>query len=134
MEFLREKDENFICALHVDSFHLYMYYPGGSKMGYEFLLGETVLFKAEDYNPSTLHNVDSVESAVNLLGFLTVQTGGAEPEYFKDYTPQQLEWADSIDCEKLGGMVMDFEAGEPEYQAAARDYFEKGFTRDAKVN
>lgn len=134
MDYLKEQDENFLCAFHADSMHLYMYYQGGPLVAYEFLIGDHTLFKRNDYRPSPLHNVDSIESVVNLLGFLTVQPGGVEEDYFHDYTQEQMDWAESMDCEKLGGMVTDFEAGEPEYKKAAQAYFKKGFTREAKVN
>jgi len=130
MEYLQENDEQFICAFHHDSYHLYMYNAKHPKLAYQFFIGENLLFQGDDHTPSPLFDVDSVENMVHLLGFLTVQPGGVEEDYFANYTPDQMDWAASIDCEKLGSLVTDFEAAEdPAYKEAATAYFRNGFIR-----
>jgi hypothetical protein len=133
MEYYKSHDTRFLCAFNADSFHLFIYYKGGDFVSYEFFIGNNEsaapLFTGEDYKPSPLHDIDSIESVVNLLGFLTVPIGGAEKEYFEKYTAAQLDWANSIDCETLGAMVADYEAGEEPYKQLAIEYFENGFTR-----
>jgi hypothetical protein len=46
---------------------------------------------------------------LNLLAFLTLQDGDTDAEYFEGYTPEQLAWRESRDCEELGWWVSDRE-------------------------
>ena len=64
MNLLKEADENFLCGFHDDSIHLYLYYKGGDLVAYEFIWGETVLFNGQDFKPSPLYDIDSMESVV----------------------------------------------------------------------
>lgn len=68
------------------------------------------LFEGRDFSPSpTLAEPDSRLAALDLLGFLTLQPGDTDPEYFADYTPAQLEWASSTECESLAWLVSDLQ-------------------------
>ena len=49
------------------------------------------------------------ENAMSLMGFLTCKQGDVDAEYFKDYTPDQLAFTESMDCEELSLMVYDYE-------------------------
>jgi len=71
-------------------------------VGYEFKnpAGE-VLFEGEDYRPSPCHCSNSDDALRDLIGFLTVQPGDTDEEYFKDYTPEQIDFSKSGDCEYL---------------------------------
>lgn len=44
------------------------------------------------------------------LGFLSLQDGDTDEEYFKDYTPDQIAWRDSPRCEELSLIQYDMEA------------------------
>jgi hypothetical protein len=54
----------------------------------------STLFEGEDFRCSPLHAIASDETMGALLGFLTLRPGDTDPEYFADYTPQQLEFCD----------------------------------------
>ncbi len=71
-------------------------------------LGE-VLFVGNDFGASPLHNPTGKDSAIALLGFFTLQDGDTDSEYFDKYTPVQLQFSKSFDCEALSLIVSDFE-------------------------
>ena len=52
------------------------------------------VFEGEDFSPSPLHAIDSDEAVAALMGFLTLRPGDTDREYFAEYTPEQLEFAD----------------------------------------
>lgn len=109
---------------------LFLIYTGGSMIEYVVFLKEEVLFDGNDYKPSPLHSIDSLDSAINLLGFLTVQKGDTDDEYFKNYTANQLEWSESFACEQLKGLISDFEyedKSDPIYHQNAVEYFSSKF-------
>lgn len=68
-----------------------------------------IIFKGEDFGASPLHSPEGKESAISLLGFLTLQKGDTDDEYFDNYTPIQIEFSESQDCENLRLIVDDFE-------------------------
>jgi hypothetical protein len=84
-------------------------YRGQTKIGYRFCDGGKVIFTGEDFCASPLHADDSPESVHALLGFLSCQPGDTDAEYFKDYTPAQMAWAQSYRAELLGLLVSNFE-------------------------
>jgi hypothetical protein len=68
-----------------------------------------LLFSGSDFHASPMHKPESKESAIALLGFLTCKPGDTDNEYFKDYTEDQLNFANSQECENLQYIVYDFE-------------------------
>lgn len=52
----------------------------------------TTLFKGEDFGCSPCLSIDGRESVAGLMTFLTLRPGDTDPEYFADYTPQQLAY------------------------------------------
>ena len=61
----------------------------------------TVLFAGSDLHTSPLHKPAGRDSAIALLGFLTLRKGDTDAEYFDKYTPKQLEFSESADCDDL---------------------------------
>lgn len=130
-EVLKYESENLLCTLNLKAYDIiiYLVYTGSSKVRYYMFLDGKLLFKGNDFRPSPLHGIDSIQSVVSLLGFLTVQEHDTDPEYFKDYTPEQLEWSNSGYCEAVKGLVSDYEDSEPEYKKRAQRIFKKAFKR-----
>lgn len=96
-------------------FSVFTLYQGTEKLQYfAFWKGE-LLFTGNDFRPSPLHEIDSLEAICLLLGFLTLQPGDADKEYFKKYTTKQMEWAKSFECEQLKSKISDFEDRDSEY-------------------
>lgn len=60
-----------------------------------------VIFEGDDFGCAPLHDPASDDAARALLGFLTLKPGDVEKEYFDSYTPQQLRFALSYQCEAL---------------------------------
>lgn len=57
-------------------------------------VGRGVLFRSErDYGCAPGHPIDSEDSVRGLLGFLTLQPGDTDDEYFEDYTEEQMAFA-----------------------------------------
>ena len=84
---------------------------GKSRIAYEFKTpaGE-MLFNAEDFHASPCHAIDSDECLRSLLGFLTLSPGDTESDYFADYTPEQMAFAEG-DAEQLKIWSFDDEDG-----------------------
>lgn len=106
-----------ICRLTVPANNIVitLYYTGNEYTAYQMLKDDSILFQGNDYKPSPLNCIDSLQSILDLFGFLTVQSGDTDKEYFKNYTPEQLAFADSFECENLHGLIMDLEDEEGEY-------------------
>jgi len=96
-------------------------YYCGDKVAYKMYVDGKLLFKGADYKPSIFHSWDSLESSIALLSFLTVGVGDVEDEYFKDYSPNQLEWADNGGTrEGLQIVLMDLEDEDGEFYSEAK--------------
>ncbi len=67
------------------------------------------IFQGDDFGASPLHSPEGRESAIALLGFLTLKKGDTDDEYFEKYTPLQMEFSESADCENLSLIVYDEE-------------------------
>jgi hypothetical protein len=87
---------------------------GKSILGYEMYTpkGE-LLFSGDDLHCSPMHAIDSDASLRALLGFLTLRPGDTDSEYFENYTPAQMEFAQG-DAEELQLWGMEPE-DDPEY-------------------
>lgn len=75
--------------------------PSALPQGMEDAPAPGVLFEGEDFAGSPLHADDSDETLAALLGFLTLRKGDTDAEHFESYTPEQLAWSASYDCEIL---------------------------------
>lgn len=82
---------------------------GKAMLGYSLSHKSRIIFEGNDFACSPLHPIDSFETACALLGFLTLRPGDTDQEYFDRYTKEQLEWANSTDCENLSAYVASLE-------------------------
>jgi hypothetical protein len=61
------------------------------------------LFAGDDFGCSPMHAIDSIATAEALMSFLTLRPGDTDADYFKAYTPQQLDYcaryAESLSAE-----------------------------------
>jgi hypothetical protein len=109
---------------------------GQSKLGYRFeRLPEPstlpqgmedapepgVLFEGEDFAGSPMHASDSDETLAALLTFLCLRPGDTDREYFESYSPEQLAWAGSYDCEVLACEVSMLADAEPDAEPVWQD-------------
>ena len=53
-----------------------------------------LLFHGDDFSVSPMHGLDSDETILALMNFLCLKPGDTDAEYFEEYTPEQLEFAD----------------------------------------
>lgn len=71
---------------------------GQTTIGYELVqvgrFGPRTIFTGEDFNGNPMHADDSRETALTLLGFLTLRPGDTDASYFAHYTPEQEAFAD----------------------------------------
>ena len=93
---------------------------GKSRLSYSFADNGVTIFEGGDFGASPLHAIDSDETVRALLGFLSLQAGDTDSEYFDSYTPEQLAWRDdraeelALFCEQ--GSIGDY--GTAEYGTA----------------
>lgn len=66
---------------------------GKSIIRYEFSDRKGCIFKGSDFACSPMHAIDSDECVRALLSFLTLRPGDTDSEYFDNYTPEQLDFA-----------------------------------------
>ena len=70
---------------------------GKNIVGYQFYKVDTgeVIFSGEDFCCSPLHAIDSNECLRSLMTFITLRPGDTDKEYFENYTPEQMEFAEN---------------------------------------
>lgn len=82
---------------------------GKCRMAYQLMgLDNQVIFEGDDFCASPMHSCDGIESALDLMGFLTLRKGDTDQDYFDSYTPQQLEFSEQ-NAEELQCLVMELE-------------------------
>ena len=74
---------------------------GQTRLAYRFCDGDRLVFEESDFCGSPLHADDSDETVASLLTFLSLRPGDTDAEYFESYSPSQMEFAESSDCELL---------------------------------
>jgi hypothetical protein len=62
--------------------------PDSEKPGRAY----TTLFEGEDFGCSPMYGIDSDEAIDGIMTFLTLRPGDTDPEYFANYTPEQLDY------------------------------------------
>lgn len=67
--------------------------------------GKTI-FEGDDLSTGAFVDSDPAEVARTLLGFLTLQPGDVESDYFDHYTTAQVEWRDEY-AEELSLYAID---------------------------
>jgi len=79
-----------------------------TRIGYELSGPDGVrIFRGTDFTSSPMHADDSDDALRALLGFLTLRPGDTDREYFDGYTPAQLAFAASSNCEYLQFIYSD---------------------------
>lgn len=86
---------------------------GKAILRYQFEDRGNIIFEGEDFHCSPMYSIDGDEAAYSLLGFLSLQDGDTDREYFCDYTPDQIRWRDER-AEELAWLVnlWEFEQNE----------------------
>jgi hypothetical protein len=91
------------------------------KYAYELRYKGKLLFSGKDFSPSPIHfpirgysDTLGKWALYSLLGFLTLQPGNVDKEYFKGYTKEQFDFLASNDAECIRLALNDFENGEVE--------------------
>lgn len=102
---------------------LNLYYQGTGTLAYTLIKDGTELFTGDSFKASPMRNIDDLETALDCLSFFAVQPGDTDDEYFAAYTPAQLAWAKSYECEQLSGLIHDAEDRSSEYHADALQQF-----------
>lgn len=115
-------DENLLSSLELEDLQVsaYLAYRGSNKPKYYFFYKGELLFEGNDYRPSMVNDIDSLECMVGLLGFLTLKQGDVSPDFFHDYTPHQLAWCETFECDELRLLIGDFEMDGEEKELATK--------------
>jgi hypothetical protein len=79
-------------------------------LGYEFYQDQELIFIGSDFHCSPLHSIDSDDTIQELMGFLTLQPGDTDAEYFENYSPRQMKFAiehgETLACYGMEGYNM----------------------------
>ena len=97
------------------------YYKGTDTLAYEVFLNSMVLFSGNDYRPSPLDGIETLDAVLGLLGFISVGYDDTDNEYFDNYTPEQIAFRDSYTREQLSLLVSDLEDRDSEYHNNAME-------------
>ena len=82
---------------------------GKHMLAYRLKHKGKMIFNGSDFCASPFHVIDSDDTVASILGFLSLDDGDTDPEYFDDYTPEQIAWRDEFAAE-LSGIVYTMEA------------------------
>lgn len=79
-----------------------------SILGYAFYAprSDGPLFSGEDFHCSPCYAVDSDKTLRSLLCFLTLKPGDTDPDYFDEYTAEQMAFAQG-EAEEIGFWALD---------------------------
>ncbi len=113
-ESLKSNNE-FLCGLELPEIQVYLIYQGTDRVKYYAFRYGAILFEGNDFKPSPMHNIDAIDSCVELLSFLTLQVGDTDLDYFDNYTEAQMVWTTTIDCEQVELIISDFKDKDSEY-------------------
>jgi hypothetical protein len=105
-EFLREWKEGDFRLLLWDTNRTDQYHK--SILAYEFYHKGRLIFSGADVHCSPMHSIDGDESVAALLHFLCLRPGDTDRDYFKDYSVQQMAFAEGYG-EELSYIVMEME-------------------------
>lgn len=94
-----------------------LFWNGGEYCSYQFLINGFTEMSGDDFRPSPLHPIDSLDTIVALLDFITLRAGDVDPDYFNKHTPIHKEWLDSQECDTLRLLCYDFDNTEPSNKA-----------------
>jgi hypothetical protein len=109
---------------------------GSTTVGYRLVehtvAGKThVLFAGEDYHGSPMDASDSDANVRGLMEFLTLKPGDTDEEYFANYTPAQMAFAETH-AETLNAELSQKFPNEQE-KRERREYSNRSFTIRASV-
>lgn len=124
-------DYNLLCSLILKKHKLacYLIYQGTDVLKYHFWYKGIELFSGNDFKPSPLHNIDDLESVVELLSFLTVRVGEVDINYFLHYNQEQLNWTQSSECTSIRDLINDFNDKDSEYHTTTKKILKRAFKR-----
>jgi hypothetical protein len=79
-----------------------------NRLAYRLYQDDCLLFDGDDLKASPIHAIDSDDTVMALMTFLTLSPGDVDDEYFDKYTQEQLDFANG-DAEYLSVYPHDFE-------------------------
>lgn len=125
-------DENFLCGIELPdhNFKAYLIFQGSDILKYYAFHKDVLIFEGNDYTPSPLFSgYDSLESMATLVGLLCTQHGDVGDDFFAAYTPDQIEWRDSNECEELSYVLGDYfyDTEDNEYHKGSVDTLNAAF-------
>jgi len=126
--------ENFNSGLYLEDLKIQVYtiYQGTDKLKYFLYYKDELIFKGDDFRPSPMHGIESLDALNSLLGFLSLQLGDTDDEYFENYTGKQIKFSEDMVCEDLKMLVSDFEndcEDDREFHKEAVERLEKAYKK-----
>lgn len=102
-----------------------IYWNGGNKCSYIFESEGVELTRGNDFKPSPMHYIDSIETMVSLLSFMAVKPGDTDDDYFKYHSDAFMDWLETDRRDALNLMISDFEDTDSEWHTEAVAYFKR---------
>lgn len=82
---------------------------GQCRVGRRFIVAGEIIFEDEECGVAPSDPVDSDDALVGILSWCCLKPGDTDADFFEEYTPEQLAWAESDACEELGLFVYEWE-------------------------
>lgn len=104
-------------------------------ISYCFKYKDEILMQSNDFRIGLGMYPDSVASVVNLLGFLLLQAGDTDKDFFNEHTPNHLLFVETNKAEELNMLVNDYEnIAENEEQKEYHENAVKFFNEHTLIN
>ncbi len=123
-------DDNLLCSLKLKKYNvsLYLLYQGSDFLAYHMFVDGQLVFSGNHYRPTHTIGIETLESIVGCLAFLTIQEGDTDKKYFESYTHEQLAFSRSHNCRVIKYLIFDFEDKEQcNFHKEAKKIFKKGY-------
>lgn len=93
-DLIRSWESRYGEGWRLELYDTYQQRYGKDVLAYRFFQDDTLIFEGADLGCSPMHAIDSDASVAACLCFLSLKPGDTDPEYFDDYTEEQLAWAE----------------------------------------
>lgn len=118
---------NKLGQLRILDTKLELFYKGSDRLSYKFYYNKELICEGDDYRPSPMFGIESLDSFVSCLGFMTVRLGDTDKDFFKDHSESHMKFLETNDCEELRLLISDFEDKDSEYFKDAKRQLKKGY-------
>lgn len=127
---IKPADNNIISNLTIPHLNLSMFLSKKEAISLTYYVYhfDKLIFYGNDFIPSSLSEINSLETMIDLLFFITRTKVDADPDYFSTLSIEQIKWTETSECILLSNYVSDFYNIHSDGHAQSKIFFDKYFT------